>query len=226
MDNDALQQLFGAWAAKHGWATTLLVWVGTARFAMKPIASWVTAAITRALAYVRNTPETDDDALLQRVMRSKVYRVLAFLVDWTASVKLPGAEPQSAERGTRNAEQPKAPGSGGAGTGAMLMLCAMLAGGGCATWQDTDGKLLASTAQSADAAMKGWAAYVADGHAAPAQEAKVMAAYQKYQAAMRVAREAYERGTRNAERGTDWSAAATALAASAAELTLQMKDAE
>src|SRR5262245_43779951 len=65
---------------------------------------------------------------------------------------------------------------------------------GCATtpnWQDSYGKILATTAQTVDAAMKGWAMYVVTGNPPADQQAKVKTAYQEYQAAFDVALNAY-----------------------------------
>jgi len=53
------------------------------------------------------------------------------------------------------------------------------------------GKSLATTAVTVDSAMQGWATYVALGNATEEQEAQVKTAYAKYQASMRIARDAY-----------------------------------
>lgn len=66
------------------------------------------------------------------------------------------------------------------------MLC-----GGCHT-TNPSGKVLATVAVTVDGAMKGWAIWVHNGNATVEQEAKVKAAYIKYQAAMKVAQEAYK----------------------------------
>ena len=76
------------------------------------------------------------------------------------------------------------------GIGAALLMAVWLLSG-CITFQDSSGKLLASTVQTVDAAMKGWATYVALGGATPQQEAAVKASYEKYQAVERIAERAY-----------------------------------
>ncbi len=55
----------------------------------------------------------------------------------------------------------------------------------------TVGKTLASTAVTVDAAMQGWATYVAMGNATAPQELQVKTAYLKYQASMKIAKDAY-----------------------------------
>ena len=59
----------------------------------------------------------------------------------------------------------------------------------------TTGKTLATTAQTVDAAMQGWAEYVAIGAAKPADETRVRAAYEKYQASMNAAVAIYKATT-------------------------------
>jgi hypothetical protein len=53
------------------------------------------------------------------------------------------------------------------------------------------GKVLSSAAVTVDAAMKGWATWVANGYSTPDQEVKVKVAYGRYQASMEVAKTAY-----------------------------------
>ena len=69
-----------------------------------------------------------------------------------------------------------------------LMLALLTA---CATYKDNAGKLLASTALTVDATMRGWGAYVRLGKATDDQQAKVRAAYEQYQLAMQAAQAAF-----------------------------------
>lgn len=55
----------------------------------------------------------------------------------------------------------------------------------------TVGKTLSTTAVTVDSAMQGWATYVALGQANLEQELNVRNAYSKYQASMRLAKDAY-----------------------------------
>ena len=59
------------------------------------------------------------------------------------------------------------------------------------TTKGTAAKTLATTAQTVDAAMQGWAAWVVLGKATPQAEAQVRQAYARYQLAMGAARNAY-----------------------------------
>jgi predicted small secreted protein len=61
----------------------------------------------------------------------------------------------------------------------------------CNTVRGTGGKVIASTALSVDAAMKGWAQYVVSGKATPVQEQNVREYYRRYQIAILVAHDAY-----------------------------------
>ena len=71
---------------------------------------------------------------------------------------------------------------------ALLLVVACLSG--CATAESAAYRTLGATAYVVDGAMNGWGDWVRAGRATPAQEASVKAAYERYQAAMRVARAA------------------------------------
>src|SRR5207247_7755155 len=71
----------------------------------------------------------------------------------------------------------------------------------CATYKQTAGKLLASTALTVDAAMRSWATVVKMGKATDDQQAKVRSAYEQYQLAMQAAEAAYVVLTGKGERG-------------------------
>lgn len=76
-----------------------------------------------------------------------------------------------------------------------LLLPAVLAGiavggSGCAT-SNPEGRILASTAQTVDAGMKGWAIWVADARADAYSETRVKEMYGRYQLAMEGAQTAY-----------------------------------
>lgn len=94
----------------------------------------------------------------------------------------------------------------------MMGLAMVLLMTGCA-WQNTTGKLLATTAQTVDAAMKSWAQYVKINSATDAQQAQVKTAYVKYQASMDAAVVAYEAAV-TAKDQTLFSQASSALTAS------------
>lgn len=56
--------------------------IGVLRVIFKPIMSVIEA-------YIAYTPDKGDDAKLEEVKSSKVYKAVAFVLDWFASVKLP-----------------------------------------------------------------------------------------------------------------------------------------
>lgn len=74
---------------KFPWIAGVLTWVLMLRLVAKPVSGWLQGLATKALLYVQGTPETDDDAWIENILKSKAYRVVAFLVDWTTSIKMP-----------------------------------------------------------------------------------------------------------------------------------------
>lgn len=101
--------------------------------------------------------------------------------------------------------------------GLMVIALATLAAVGCASFKNTAGKVLGTAAQSTDAAMKGWAAYVVAGGATTNQETQVRALYAKYQATMGVATNAFTAAVVTGDK-TPWQTASAALQASASSL--------
>lgn len=71
----------------------------------------------------------------------------------------------------------------------LLVLLILLLAPGCVT--QTPGRVLATTVATVDAAMQGWATWVALGHATSEQELAVRAAYERYQALQHAAEAAY-----------------------------------
>jgi hypothetical protein len=82
----------------------------------------------------------------------------------------------------------------------------------CVT-ENIEGRLLASTAQTVDATMKGWAIWVVDGNASEYAEARVKGAYGRYQLAMDAAKAAYLAWHKTGEKDT-WEQASATLKAS------------
>lgn len=64
------------------WLLSIFMIVGSLRLIMKPIMSLIEA-------YVLITPKVEDDGLPAKIMESKPYKILAYLADWSASIKLP-----------------------------------------------------------------------------------------------------------------------------------------
>lgn len=72
-------------AGKYGLAAQILSYVAMARLFFKPV-------VSLAQAYVQVTPSVKDDEKLQKLMESKSYKSVAYLLDWFASLKLPQAK--------------------------------------------------------------------------------------------------------------------------------------
>lgn len=64
---------------------TLVVVMGTFRMFFKPLMTML-----RAWAQVTKSPK--DDELLDKVEASQIYKAIMFIIDYIASVKLPGAK--------------------------------------------------------------------------------------------------------------------------------------
>jgi len=92
----------------------------------------------------------------------------------------------------------------------------LLLGAGCST-TGTAGRLLATTVQTVDLAMQGWAQYVVSGQVTPEQETAVRAAYAQYQLAEQAAEAAYLAAARTGDLDP-WRRAAASLRASQAVL--------
>jgi hypothetical protein len=71
--------------ANHPHLSAVLVVIGVFRAVFKPI-------MTVLEAYVGATESTKDNELLEKIKGSKTYKVLVWLVDYTASIKLPKAK--------------------------------------------------------------------------------------------------------------------------------------
>lgn len=68
-------------ATSHPWLLTALAAIATLRLVFKPLVSAVEA-------FVKSSPSTADDELLQKVEHSAGFRVFAYLLDWLGSMKV------------------------------------------------------------------------------------------------------------------------------------------
>lgn len=90
---------------------------------------------------------------------------------------------------------------------------------GCASFTSNAGKSLASISTSVDAAMKGWATYVAINKLPEAKQVKVREAYEQYQFAMFAAEQMYLSLVKTGDR-SGWAKASEALVSSQGALLL------
>lgn len=81
--------LLDTWSAKHGWLAAALTWIGTARVVFKLISGKLEEAIHAFVEFSISTKDADAVERLNAVFASRIYRLLAFLTDYIASVKLP-----------------------------------------------------------------------------------------------------------------------------------------
>jgi len=87
--SNLFQPLLDTLAARHGWVVCAVTWVGALRTAFKPVSGKIGRYLDRAVARVAETEDPADDLVLQRMLSSRWYRVLAFTLDLIASIKLP-----------------------------------------------------------------------------------------------------------------------------------------
>lgn len=78
-----MEQIFIELVQKYPNAVMVLTAVGVLRAIFKPLMGvWE--------AYVASTPSVSDDEVLNNFKTSKLYKALAWFVDYAASIKLPG----------------------------------------------------------------------------------------------------------------------------------------
>lgn len=71
-----------ALAGQYGIVAQILVIMGLARACMKPI-------MVAVQEVVKITPSVNDDAFLAKVIESKTYNTICFVLDYALSIKLP-----------------------------------------------------------------------------------------------------------------------------------------
>lgn len=86
---ETIQPFWDAMRGDQGWVLQISAWVVALRTVFKPFSAQLEALLARAVQWVRESPESDDDLLLERLLSNRVYRLLVFLVDFGASIKLP-----------------------------------------------------------------------------------------------------------------------------------------
>lgn len=192
-----LQPLLDLLGGKISWLATALAWIGALRLVAKPVSAWVQSAFSKLVAKTIETPEVDDDALVAKLISSWPYRVLSFLVDWIASVKLPTTETLQTAAAARKGTPPIV----------VALLCAILAIGaggcfsGCGSAPVTrEARVFYSykdTWSITRAAYGGWCERVVAGKVSKASERKVDAAWNSYRLAFKVSFQAAQ---------NDWNA--------------------
>lgn len=81
--------LLDTYSAKHGWLAATLTWIGTARVVFKVISGKLEEAIHAFVEFSVSIKDADAVDRIDRLFASRTYRLLAFLTDYIASVKLP-----------------------------------------------------------------------------------------------------------------------------------------
>lgn len=193
------------------WGLKVITWIGTFRIVGKPIAGKITELLESILAAVRASESKADDAIVDRVLRSAWYGVIAWLIDYVFSVKLPR------ELGARvDARNP----ASGVATAALLLavLLPIAALSGCSTPERTAYRSLGTIAVTVDGAMNGWGEYVRAGRATGADQAKVRSAYERYQSAMRIAEQAQLAAAAAPDNQSSYVTAVSAVSAAADEI--------
>jgi hypothetical protein len=77
-----IQPLVEAYLGDKGFFVQLVSIVGTLRLIIKPVMSLIEV-------YVAATPSKEDDLLPSKIMGSKLYKQISFVLDYLLSIKLP-----------------------------------------------------------------------------------------------------------------------------------------
>ena len=77
-----LRPVLEAAAGQYGWLVAVMTIVGVLRMVFKP-------AMSLLKTVVDLTPTAKDNELLEKILKNPMYKIFAYLLDWTASVKLP-----------------------------------------------------------------------------------------------------------------------------------------
>ncbi len=77
-----LEPLLLAYSGKLGKVMQILVFIGSFRVFLKPV-------VCLARTYVDFSPSKKDNEVLDKVMESKWYKAVSYLLDWFSSLKLP-----------------------------------------------------------------------------------------------------------------------------------------
>ena len=86
---EELKPLLDLLGGESGRIAQIVVWIGAIRIPAKIVSGSIQSAAERAIARVVATEDSEDDILLEKVLKSRTYRIGAFLIDWVFSVKLP-----------------------------------------------------------------------------------------------------------------------------------------
>ena len=76
-----LSPLISAYAGNAGIVLQIISIIGTLRLLVKPI-------MAIANIYVNFTPSNDDNIILAKLEKSKIYKGVLFAVDWLLSIKI------------------------------------------------------------------------------------------------------------------------------------------
>jgi hypothetical protein len=86
-----LQPILDLAASQWPWLSKVLIAIGGARLVIKPGGQWLKGFITSAAERASVTLDPEDDTWIESLLRTRAYRVTAFLLDLFVSVKLPAA---------------------------------------------------------------------------------------------------------------------------------------
>ena len=79
---ELVRPLIEAYAGKLGGLVQIISIIGTLRLLIKPAMSLIEAVVLI-------TPSKKDDKLPEEIRQSKAYKIVVFVLDWMASIKLP-----------------------------------------------------------------------------------------------------------------------------------------
>lgn len=86
---NGLKYFGGTLKGNNNWLAILAAWVATLRVVFKPFNVWLQKRLSSTFMNSVAVPGSDHDLFLQRILTSKKYRTVAFVLDLVASLKLP-----------------------------------------------------------------------------------------------------------------------------------------
>lgn len=76
-------------SGQFGWLPAVLAWMGALRVPMRLVSGWLQDKLTAFAQRIAESPELDDDEMLERITGKLWYRLLAYTIDVVFSLKLP-----------------------------------------------------------------------------------------------------------------------------------------
>lgn len=88
----SLEALWTALTFKQGVFLGIATWMAASRTFLKFVSKWLQSGMSTLVDRAVESKLTQDDDIAERILGSRLYRIVAFFIDWLASVKMPTSE--------------------------------------------------------------------------------------------------------------------------------------